>query len=840
LKKLFEIETEDVEISWSLATSSRQQSQLGIGYVEGSLEVKTLRREVVLSKVWRAEVPETVAFDVNLRLGPKLFEQTSYQIYVRSKLGKRIDLQHADPNIKNGLIFRDNGEVIHGAINFGSEVGFSRFTLVVDGQPEFDFIVEVFPTKLDYKSDYEQLVAETQDYVAGLVFEFIRSTFKLSMPVLAKQSSTVEWLLLLKMIVSELEQAADHIAHHPIRALEHEHQFVRFENIKKFDSFLRKAVIRGAGSGAHIAAGNFQVRQILPSKKNRFTLDTPEHRWIFTQLKRIKDKLTLLRTQEISRSSGTRQREFTARRQEMIDQLERLEHRVLRLQRLEPFRISTETPPPGFASLQLLSAPGYRQCYKACTILSLGLQVEGGPVDLSLKEISSLYEYWCYLTLIHLLAEHTGLKVPVHQLVKSTHSGLQITLREGVSSEVRFDEQQGRRINVLYNPTFSGAPVVLKHRPDMLINIEEAEWPKLSLLLDAKYRIRFDDEYVRQCGAPGPDYDAVNTLHRYRDAIVEDEGLVGEKPKRTIVQAAAVFPFRDNDDYSFRDSKLWKSLDKVGIGAIPLLPANKLYFKEWLSSILSRGGWSIADQAIEHSASQRSRGWQIAAAEPVLVGVLKTNIAEQHFKWIVKNQTYYMPLLRKHPRQLAAKWVAIYLPQPLQVPGAVTHYAQVVDVSVRKRSDIVTPWTSTAQSEDLFAVYTLSPFTQLTNPIENRTSDSRGQRVSSVRWASRLSLERATILSELFLETEQEWRLYEELRAAKIEFYLEPSKPRALKEDSSGWRTWFVTKSGDRIRYAGIHGFIWEPKTGSYHHVPSVDAVLLQLKTKEPLNYRDF
>ncbi len=654
MNELFEIETDDIELSWRAPSGQGRKLIEGIGEVSGHLQIQGHRKGLEFSRVWRAAVPETVAFDPDLIIGPQLYEQTDYSVFVRSKNGKRISLVHSDPNLLKSIVPEEGGTLLFGSINFGSEVGFSRFTVNVDSQPEFDFAIEVFPTKLDYKSDYEQLVAETQDYISGLVFEYIRSTFKLSLPVLKKQSGNVEWLLLLNMVVHELEQAANFVAHHPVRGLIREPQTVSAEKIKRLDSFVRRAVQRGAGSGAVLPVDDFQVRQHLPNRRTSFTLDTPEHRWISTQLMRIRERLVSLRLREL-------EREETARRQKTIEDLRSLEQRIFKIQQFEPFQASEEMPPPGFASMQLLSAPGYRDCYRTCNMLSLGLQVEGGTVNLSLKEISTLYEYWCYLTLIHHLSIQTGQPLPVEQLVKASHSGLEIVLKKGKESTISFEDENGRRITVVYNKKIAGDSVLVPQYPDLMITLEESGWPALNMLLDSKYRVRFEEDYVKTYNAPGPDIDAVNALHRYRDAILESNTTpTDSRPKRTIIQAAALFPYRESIDGSYRQSKLWQSLDKLGIGAIPLLPGDKRYFKEWVSNILAHGGWSIADQAIGHQATEKAQDWRIAASEPVLVGVLRSENSAEHLQWIVDSHCYYMPLLKTHPRQLAVRWVAIY------------------------------------------------------------------------------------------------------------------------------------------------------------------------------------
>jgi len=827
MNKLFEIQTEDVELCWRAPVKSVSKVSDGCNEVSGHLVVRELRAGVELTHVWRTAVPESIACIPDLTVGPRLHEQTDYRVYARSKAGKRIDLLHADPNIRKGLVTEDDGRLIFGTINFQSEVGFSKFALTVDGKPEFEFELEVFPTKLDYKSDYEQLVAETQDYVSGLVFEYLRSTYKLSVPLLEKQSSTVEWLLLLNLVVKDLERACAFISHRPVRGFTRERQTVNADKVKRLDSMVRKSIHRGSGAGCEsdFIIG-LPVRERLPSLKAGATLDTPEHRWIAMQLRRIRDRLIALRSNELGKAHKTE------RRLKIINDLRSLEQRILMLQQIEPFKISSESPPVGFASLQLLSAPGYSECYRACNMLSLGLQIEGGPVNLSLKEISLLYEYWCFLTVVDLLSKATGGQVPVSQLVRATSNGLEIQLKKGKESIVRIEQGDGRRIEVTYNKSISGDQILIPQQPDIMISLEEADWPTLRLLLDAKYRVSFDDRYLARYREPGPDEDAVNVLHRYRDAILESntESTIG-RPKRSIIQAAALFPYQETIPHSYRDSRLWESLDRLGIGAIPLLPGCKQYLEEWITALFSSGGWSIADQAIRHQAAERSDDWRIAASEPVLIGVLNAGAPAEHLSWIVNTKCYYMPLLRSHPRQLFVKHVAIYSPSAIRKPGAVTHRAKVSGIEVKPRSQIVTSWPSGRPGDELQVVYQLESLELMREPVLNLADDGKGRRVSSHRWASRLSLERARTLSELFLESEPEWRLYEQLRASGIMFKLVPAAPNSQTDVDSSWRTWFEFEGGMRVRHAGANGFRLESIGMEPLFFPSVQLVVEYIRS---------
>lgn len=66
----------------------------------------------------------------------------------------------------------------------------------------------------------------------------------------------------------------------------------------------------------------------------------------------------------------------------------------------------------------------------------------------------------------------------------------------------------------------------------------------------------------------GPKVEDVSTMHRYRDAIVEDAG--GGRYRRRVASACVLFPWRDADAYASHAFK--RSLDEVGIGGLPFLP----------------------------------------------------------------------------------------------------------------------------------------------------------------------------------------------------------------------------------------------------------------------------
>src|SRR5207244_1193305 len=173
------------------------------------------------------------------------------------------------------------------------------------------------------------------------------------------------------------------------------------------------------------------------------------------------------------------------------------------------------------------------------------------------------------------------------------------------------------------------------------------------------------------------------------DAILDLEAD-SQRPRRTVVQAAAFFPYREVHAGDFARSRLYEALQRLGVGALPFLPDQTEYARDWLRSNLQTGSWSLADRAIAHRSHEQATRWRAAATEPVLIGVLHAGAEAAHLEWILQRRMYYIPLARTtgETRQYDTRYVAVYSPTALQSPGAITHVAEVREVEVIRRREI--------------------------------------------------------------------------------------------------------------------------------------------------------
>lgn len=160
-----------------------------------------------------------------------------------------------------------------------------------------------------------------------------------------------------------------------------------------------------------------------------------------------------------------------------------------------------------------------------------------------------------------------------------------------MSHSVEFiNSSNGDIIRLEYQHTYNRCSKEFKtttteQRPDIVVTITKPNGFVLTYLYDAKYRVQDDkndgelDEGVDIDLADYPLPDAINQMHRYRDAIYyamkEDERPRGKE----IIGGYILFPGRTEGD-AVENRYFYKSIKKVNIGAFPLLPADEEHRQE--------------------------------------------------------------------------------------------------------------------------------------------------------------------------------------------------------------------------------------------------------------------
>lgn len=88
---------------------------------------------------------------------PLFFEQSDYIVSAKSLKNKPLYFEHANKHIREAITTVDDDEPnrLTGVINFGNDVGYSNLIFYDSLGNRLLIEIEVFPSKLSYKDDYE-------------------------------------------------------------------------------------------------------------------------------------------------------------------------------------------------------------------------------------------------------------------------------------------------------------------------------------------------------------------------------------------------------------------------------------------------------------------------------------------------------------------------------------------------------------------------------------------------------------------------------------------------------------------------------------------------------------
>lgn len=436
---------------------------------------------------------------------------------------------------------------------------------------------DVRPTKVDYESDYERMLLATREMHEALVLEYLRATHRLGSATRHAKPSTIGWATLVRNYMAELASALRLVQRQPQHALERAVSEKRASYVDGSDRDAIRAIGRGAGRGPWQRTGKLgQVRTFLPARSSMASLDTPEHRWLNREAHALHHRLSVV---------ARRQREQLARTQVRYGHSVRLGQELRELDELlEQARELLALPilqypgavPSGFSSLQLTTGLGYADAARILVELRHALSIDRGAIELSVVDVHDLYEMWCFLSLVHIVGSHLHAQPDLANLVTLAETGWRVDLAKGRASVVRF-RARGAAVQVLYNPIYNRPTGI--HKPDVVVEVE-AQGLNRVIVFDAKYRVDSTPPYVRQYGQPGPPSDAINALHRYRDAIA-----VGGHPE--VAEAVALFPLDRAVADRFEDAKLVRSIRSARVGALPFAPNNMSFAEERIRQLLN-------------------------------------------------------------------------------------------------------------------------------------------------------------------------------------------------------------------------------------------------------------
>lgn len=678
---------------------------------------------------------------------PLFFETQAYELVVEKGSELPITFFHENANLRQAIKPLGKKEkILSGVLNFGNEVGLSELELHLYGEVIFKLQLEVFPSKMDYKRDYEMILREVNEQIYNLSFDFLRKTFHLTGLRETRHQSLTEFFTILQQAFGQLTQGIDRIKNMPHYKMRRESHLVEASRAKRVGkeniAFLRKR--------PDLFAQGQQLPTHVLETKRYMDFDTAENRFVRWALIRISSKLKELRKFVVKKKDPD------ALLLQKMDLMNTQLQRLLKQDFLDVGDMKQVS-----LTLVLQMAPGYREVYRIYLLLMKGLSIQGDLFRLSMKDLAQLYEYWCFLKIHELLQRKYELVS--QDFIKLNRAGLFVTLNQSRKAKIVYrNPHNGEVFTLYYNSLPAGdGDSTLKQRPDNVLALKKNDAAiEYKYVFDAKYRLNPAYEgtsYERKYHQPGPEEEDINTMHRYRDAIVYEDKRNGEY-ERSMFGAYVLFPYPDEE--KFKEHPLYKSIQLVNIGAIPFLPNATNLMEQLLDEMIQ----DSPEKAYERSTRPRGTKeyyYNKYAGKNVLVGSVRgpyqLNVALEH-------RFYHMPLknIADHKLLTQIEYIAMCQSRKKfkgQENRGIHWYGRVQDWKVVRRSEITERPARPGTEEELYVRFTIERWRQRDKPIA-----LGGQGILTCLYTSKYMFERASEIAELKLENEEDLRLWREVR----------------------------------------------------------------------------
>ena len=503
------------------------------------------------------------------------FENTDYPVrIIPNHSAAQVSLLRLVIGKEENLNVAAEDDIIFGTINFRNQVGRTDFKVVylLDGiEKSLSFSTEVLSYKMDYRTDMRQVIADIEEEFSMLSYSLLKETY-LTFKQSNTESTNLIWWQIFRDCYNKIVESVDFIINRPKRRLKSEVRYERAECMSFISPELENEYAEFENDPSHL----YRIEEMFLSK------DTVENRFlkyaIQSTLSRFKivqkNILSIIKADNI----GLRQQI-----QDMNSELDRLSYHPF-FRGIGNFKGFTQD------SLVMKQAHGYKEVYESWILLQCGYDLQDGIMQLEVKDISELYEIWCFIKIKNIVNHILGEKAELRTSGNQTEGSFIKNLIQGKASDVSFIDKNNVEVvlaSVMYNATSDDEAIdefdptkqktdiigttskTTEQRPDIVLRLSKSkDTIQYTYLFDAKYRL--NDTQIFDCDVPP--VDAINQLHRYRDAIYYTQSD-DQQLKKEVVGGFVLYPGNLTKD-QFNHSYYKKSIDEVNIGAYPLKPGN--------------------------------------------------------------------------------------------------------------------------------------------------------------------------------------------------------------------------------------------------------------------------
>ena len=579
------------------------------------------------------------------------FDNTDYPIWVEFK--KHVDHAQFGSELQNDNDrFSFRGHTLAGYINYGNDIGKSELNFVYQvgtDKRRFTFGYEVLSTKLNYHEHWKKIVEDIEEEYRMLSLDYMRRTFHGFTPDTKGETQEIIWWSVFKGEQQKFIKACRNIIERPRHRLRGYEAYLRADKLKRVPSNIENELAEHRKEPAH----QYRVEEQIQSN------DTQENRFMKYALGQITAKYEALkkRIEAIKNTSDVMKKE-----------MDEMQATLKYLQRNPFFRTVGRFKGLNQESLVLQKATGYSQIYRTWNLLRRAYSLNDGIYRLQSKDIATLYEIWCFIEVSHIVKEQLGIKDEDvdHRNRMEMNGVFTWELGKGEHSSILFKKDGVELAELVYNPKHSEkeddsismenlvAPTV-PQKPDIVLQLTKDDMQKgmkMTYLFDAKYRIADKVNHVDT-----PPEDAINQMHRYRDAIYYKD-YPSDVLKKEVIGGYILFP-GDGEPADVEVAKFYKTIGEVNIGAFPLRPKderNRALLEKFIKELIETKSSTTVSKVIPQ------KGAFIEVGDRVLVGLVKPSNRKGYYEDFENGcaQLYYTGA--KFPSTIALHNLHFFIP----------------------------------------------------------------------------------------------------------------------------------------------------------------------------------
>ena len=662
---------------------------------------------------------------------------------------------------------RGKNQLLTGLFSFDDEVGETKIEIRDHANKLiFELITEVFPQKMDYKSDYKAMMSDISSIVQNLAYDTLKDTFSRSKARLKGNATQNEWWNILDVLFDNLIINLGVIKRQPKHEIRKTENILIIEKIrnaskKNIDWFIKNTQYSNSCErGIRVTSEKYYTHAL--SSKKFVTYDTYENRFIAWAIKNIIEQLRHYKNQ-IKNSNST------GNYDPLINKMEKYQSRLQSILHENPFIEVGNFEKRSHFSTSLTQGAGYRDFMHIYLLLIRGLELSDNDIfKIEQKNISTLYEYWCFLKLVEILKEQNNSEIDYQDLIKVKANKISVNLEKGNPSKVSFKkEKTGEVTTVYFNREFKKDDIKIftyNQRPDYSIKFKKNGFEKpFWYIFDAKYR--FDESVDNDINLYNVPQDAIGQLHRYRDAILHTQATDFTYRKAIKNLGGIILYPYPLSETEFTDNVFYKSIGQVNIGALPFLPSKSLLVSELLNELINkRLPEEHFEQFIEMDNSEylkRRSAWK----EFVTIGVVQKTNQKERLQFISDKLIYHIPYVKN----LNSK---IYLTKKLLICTSGTKDAnlyKVKDWEILTDKELEIFGATWSHRASKYVVFHLELEKQITTP--DKLSPLKF-RYATVEGLNRYLKHPESDKGCFYLTNPDAARLYEELRKQNTDFQI--------------------------------------------------------------------